>query len=70
MSKTTLKQKLLCPYCSTKQEYKSKDYFAGEAIFSSDIQCDNCDELFNARIEEGVVYTFSNICSKIPVRKN
>jgi hypothetical protein len=57
----TLKQKLVCPYCKAKQEYKAKDYFAPATSISENIQCDNCDEYFNAAIKNGEVISYSNL---------
>ena len=52
---------LICPYCKTKQEGKATDYFALGFLYSENIQCDNCDELFNAVLKNNKVITFSNI---------
>lgn len=46
-------ERLKCPYCKAKQEYKAKDYFTQAGTLSLDIQCDSCDEKFNSYKEEG-----------------
>lgn len=60
--KTTLRQKLVCPYCHGKQEYAGKDYFTPGARIVQEIQCDHCDERFNASLgKDQTVETYSNL---------
>ncbi len=61
----TVNQKLVCPYCKGKQEYKAKDYFSPHVKdgFVVENQCDHCDEKFNAILtdKQTKVTTFSNM---------
>jgi rubredoxin len=66
MATTTLKQKLVCPYCNEKQSYRAKDGFAPYTTVSHDIQCEGCDWLFNAQITgENEVKTFTNLLETV-----
>lgn len=64
MKLITLTSKLICPYCHCRQEYPAKDYFAPQTIFSDDIQCDECDQYFNARIVDNKVEVYTNALRK------
>lgn len=65
----TPNSKLICPYCKTKQEYKAKDYFTPTlwetTQLSLDIQCDNCDQLFNATMKNNTVKAYTNLVVEV-----
>ena len=66
---TTLKQKLVCPYCKGKQEFAARDYFtAPYAGLTEEVMCDHCDQKFKATIlKDGNVTTYSNLRSDLVV---
>jgi hypothetical protein len=66
----TITSKLVCPYCKGRQEYKAGDYFppyVADGFVSDNIQCDHCDEYFNAILQENKtkVTTFTNLLATL-----
>lgn len=66
MKEFTINSKPVCPYCSTKQEYKAKDYFTFAGEISFDTKCDDCDQLFNMQRKGNKVFSFSNFHKRTP----
>lgn len=53
--------KLVCPYCSARQEFKADDYFAPLNDAASDVVCEHCDQKFNMVRDAKNVMAFTNL---------
>jgi transcription elongation factor Elf1 len=63
----TIKQYLVCPYCKSKQDQRASAFFVGSSPVSINIQCIDCDEMFNIATKDGIVKSFSSALSPIDV---